>query len=91
MILAENRVPFGPIFVTEKDFETLEDRLYGLLDSSNKHNTESEFVKDIIKLNGELTKYGYECMEYWGNCDEKEIIMYIKGYEFEYLENGDVF
>lgn len=77
--------------ITEKDFETLDDRFYKLVDTYNKHNTESEFVKDIIKLNGELTSYGYDCMEYWGNCDEKEIIMYIKGYEFEYLENGDVF
>ena len=77
--------------ITEKDFETLDDRFYKLVDTYNKHYTESEFVKDIIKLNGELTKHGYKCMEYWGNCDEKEIIMYIKGYEFEYLENGDVF
>jgi hypothetical protein len=42
-------------------------------------------------MNKELSKYGYERMEYWGNCKEDEIIMYIKGYEFEYLENGDVF
>lgn len=77
--------------ITEKDFETLDDRFYKLVDTYNKHYTESEFVKDIIKLNKELTKYGYECMEYWGDCKEDEIIMYIKGYEFEYLENGDVF
>lgn len=77
--------------ISEKDFETLDNRIYDLLDSYDKHNTTSPFVKDIIKLNKELTKYGYECMEYWNNCDEKEIIMYVKGYEFEYLENGDVF
>lgn len=77
--------------ISEKDFETLEDRLCELLDSSNKHNTESEFVRDIVKLNKELTKYGYQCMEHWGNCEEEEIISLIKDYGFEYLENGDVF
>lgn len=77
--------------ITEDEFNTLDSRLYKLLDDSNKHNTESEFVKDIIKLNKELTSHGYKCMEYWGDCKEDEIIMYIKGYEFEYLENGDVF
>ena len=77
--------------ISEKDFETLDDRFYNLVDSSIKHNTESEFVKDIIRLNRELTSYGYKCMEYWGDCEEEEIVMYIKGYEFEYLENGDVF
>lgn len=77
--------------ITEKDFETLDDRFYKLVDTYNKHYTESEFVKDIIKLNKELTSYGYKRIEYWVDCKEEEIIMYIKGYEFEYLENGDVF
>lgn len=77
--------------ITEDEFDTLDSRLYKLLDDSSKHNTESEFVKDIIKLNGELTSYGYECMEYFDDCDEDKIISYIKDYGFEYLENGDVF
>ena len=77
--------------ISEKDFETLDDRFYKLVDSSIKHNTESEFIKDIIKLNGELTKYGYECIEYFGNCDEKEIIEHIYNNDCKYYENGDVY
>ena len=77
--------------ITEKEFDTLEDRLYELLDSSNKHNTKSEFVKDIINLNGELCKYGYKQIEYWNNCSDDEIISYIVDYENEYLENGEMF
>ena len=77
--------------INENDFITLEERLYDLLDSSNKHYTKSAFIQDIIKMNKELGKYGYNRLEYWNNCNEEEIIMYIKGYEFEYLENGDVF
>ena len=73
------------------EFDTLEDRLYELLDSSNKHNTKSEFVKDIINLNGELCKYGYKQIEYWNNCSDDEIISYIVDYENEYLENGEMF
>ena len=77
--------------ITESDFNTLEDRFYELVDDSNKHYTNSQFIKDIISMNKELGKYGYNRLEYWENCNEEEIIMYIKGYEFEYLENGDVF
>ena len=77
--------------ITEKDFETLDDRFYNLVDSSIKHNAESEFVKDIIKLNGELTKYGYECIEYFGNCSDEEIISYIKDNDNKYLESGEIY
>ena len=77
--------------INESDYITLEERLYDLLDDSLKHDTESPFIKDIVKMNKELSKYGYKSMEYWGNCDEKEIIELIKDYGNEYLENGDVF
>jgi hypothetical protein len=77
--------------ISEKDFETLDNRFYDLVDYSMKYSFESEFIQDIVKINKELGKYGYRRIEYWGNCKEDEIIMYIKGYEFEYLENGDVF
>ena len=77
--------------ITETDFETLEDRLYNLLDSSNKHNTESKFIKDIISMNKELSRYGYDCIEYYWNCDENTIIEYIEENDNKYLENGDVF
>ena len=77
--------------ISEKDFETLDNRFYDLVDDTNKHYEKRLFIQDIIEMNKELGKYGYRRIEYWGNCDEEEIIMYIKGYEFEYLENGDVF
>ena len=62
-------------------FDTLKSRIY----------QGSQFIKDIISMNKELKRYGYNCIEYFDNCDEDEIIGYIKDYENEYLENGDVF
>lgn len=73
--------------ITESDFNTLEDRFYELVDVCGKNG--SQFIKDIISMNKELTRYGYECIEYYWNCDEEEIISYINGYE--YLENGETF
>ena len=75
--------------ISEKDFDTLEDRFYELVDMCNKNG--SQFIKDIISMNKELTRYGYDCIEYFGNCSDDEIIGYIKDNENEYLENGDVF
>lgn len=77
--------------ITESDFNTIDDRFYKLVDSSIKHNTESEFVKDIINMNKELTKYGYDCIEYYWYCDDDEIIAYINDNDNRYLESGDEF
>lgn len=75
--------------ISEKEFETLDDRFYELVDMCNKNG--SEFIKDIIGMNKELTQYGYGCIEYFENCSDDEIIGYIKDNGNEYLENGDVF
>lgn len=77
--------------ITESDFNTLDDRFYKLVDTYNKHNTESEFIKDIININKELSKYGYDCIEYYDNCNDNEIIEHIKNNDNRYLENGDEF
>lgn len=75
--------------ITEKDFETLDDRFYELVDDYNKHNTKSDFVKDIIKLNKELCNYGYDCIE--SDYPDEEIIENIKINGYEYLESGDIY
>ena len=77
--------------ITEKDFETLDDRFYKLVDTYNKHYTESPFIKDIIKMNKELSKYGYNCMEHFWNCSDDEIIENIKANEYEFLESGEIY
>ena len=77
--------------ISEKEFETLEDRFYKLVDDTNKHRTNSQFIKDIIDMNKELTKYGYDCIEYYDNCNDNEIIEHIKNNDNKYLENGDEF
>ena len=75
--------------ISEKDFNTLEDRFYELIDMCNKNG--SEFIKDIINMNKELSKYGYDCIEYYDNCNDDEIIEHIKNNDNRYLENGDEF
>ena len=77
--------------ITEHEFNTLEDRFYKLVDNCNKHNTDSQLVKDIIDMNKKLTKYGYNCIEYFWNCSDDEIIGYIEDNEYEFLENGDIY
>lgn len=73
--------------ITEKEFNTIEDRFYELIDMCNKNG--SEFIKDIISMNKELGKYGYGCLEYYWNCDDSEIIQFLN--ENEYYKNGSVY
>lgn len=75
--------------ISENDFNTIEKRLDALLIDSNKHNTESEFIKDIISINKELTKYGYESIEYFWNCEDSEIIEFLE--EHKYFESGETY
>ena len=42
-------------------------------------------------MNKELSRYGYDCIEYYWNCDENTIIECIENNDNKYLENGDVF
>ena len=73
--------------INEEDFNKMEDKLIDLLDTYNKHYTNSQFVKDIINMNGELTSYGYSCIEYW--WEDENVIEYCK--EHKYYENGDIY
>lgn len=77
--------------ISEKDFNTIDDRFYKLVDTYNKHRSDSEFIRDIVSMNGELANYGYECIEYWWNCSDEEIIGYIHDNDYDYLENGVIF
>ena len=76
--------------ITKSEFDTLEDRFYKLVDTYNKHNTDSQFVKDIISMNKELTKYGYDCIEYYDNCSDDEIINCLL-VDNEYYKNGTIY
>ena len=73
--------------ISENDFNTLEDRLDDLLDSSNKHYTKSEFVKDIISMNKELANAGYKLIEH--DVDINWIKESLN--DNEYYENGEVY
>jgi len=73
--------------ISEEEFNNMEDKLINLLDTYNKHYTESEFIKDIINMNGELAKYGYSQIEYWWN--DNNVIEYCK--EHTYYEDGTIY
>ena len=73
--------------ITEEEFNTIEDRIIKLLDSYGKHSTESEFIKDIISMNRELTKYGYDVIEH--PIDDEIALESLR--EYEYYENGEIF
>lgn len=74
--------------ITDDEFNTLEDRLYKLLDDSNKHYTDSEFIKDIIKMNRELVKFGYNTIE---NYEEDTDFIIENLSANEYYEDGGVY
>lgn len=74
--------------ITENEFNTLWNRFEKLVDYSNKHYTDSEFIKDIISMNKELSNYGYDMIE---NYEEDTDFIIERLSENEYYENGDVY
>lgn len=74
--------------ISKEEFETIDDRFYKLVDYSNKHYTDSEFIKDIISMNKELSNYGYNTIE---NYEEDTDFVIEQLSENEYYENGDVY
>lgn len=73
--------------ISEEDFNKMQDKLIDLLDTYNKHNTNSQFVKDIINMNCELKNYGEKQIEYWWK--NESVLDYCK--EHTYCENGDIY
>lgn len=73
--------------ITKKQFDTMEDRIIKLLDTYNKHYTDSQFVKDIINMNGDLKNYGEKEIEYW--WEDENVIEYCK--EHTYFEDGKIY
>jgi hypothetical protein len=74
--------------ITENEFNTIENRLYDLLDDSNKHYTKSPFIKDVINVNKELSNCGYSVLEdkeYF-----KEMALETLN-DLEFLESGEEF
>ena len=76
--------------IPEDKFNTIEERFYKLIDSCNRDNA-SEFIKDIIDMNGDLKHYGYEQIEYYSDCDEEIIKEIIVNGDNEYFENGVIY
>lgn len=77
--------------IKEEDFNNLENKIINFLSDYNKHDTESQFIKDIINMNRELTKRGYNLLEdddYFTRCsyDYLENIS-----EDLYFKNGDIY
>lgn len=74
--------------ITEENFNKLEDKIIDFLDTYNKLNKEnSQFIEDIISINKELKKRGYDLIE--NEPDNDLIIDFLK--DQRYLKNGDVF
>lgn len=73
--------------IGEERFNTIEDRIISLLDSYNKHNTESKFIEDIIDMNKELTRFGYDNIEYWWK--DENVKEYCK--EHTYYKDGSIY
>lgn len=74
--------------ITENNFNTLETRLYDLLNDSNKHYTKSDFVKDIINMNKELSNCGYSMLEDKEYFKERALETLN---DLEFLESGEEF
>ena len=77
--------------IKEEDFNTINSRFYKLVDNSIRNCRDNKFAWDIVNMNSELGRYGYECIEYFGNCSEEEIINSIREQDLMFLENGDVY
>lgn len=73
--------------INESDFDTIEDRFYKLMSTSNIHYTESAFVKDIVSMNKEYTKMGYDLLD---NCIDNYSILDMLC-ENEYYSDGRVY
>lgn len=74
--------------IEEELFDTIEDRVHDLLCSTDKHYTKSPFIKDIISMNKELVKFGYDIIENYEE-DTGFIIEHLR--ENEYYENGEIY
>lgn len=75
--------------ISEEDFNKIEDKIINLCDTYNIHNTDSQFIDDIVLMNKDLTKYGYELLENEDNFKEGAI-MYLEEDKL-YFKNGKVF
>lgn len=76
--------------IKEEEFNTIEDRIIDLLDDYNKHYTKSLFIEDIINMNRDLTKYGYELIENEENFKDGAID-YLQDNDTLYFEDGRIF
>lgn len=73
--------------ISENNFNTIEDRLYNLLDDTELTYHPHTFAEDIIAINKKLEKDGYNLIE--NGVDEEHLLELCN--ENEYYENGDVY
>lgn len=73
--------------ISENEFNTIENRLDKLLDDTELFNNPSKFAQDIIYINTQLEKAGFELIE--NNIDDEHLLELCN--ENEYYENGDVY
>lgn len=80
--------------ISEEDFNKLEDKIINLLDTYNKANKPaSQFIEDIISMNKEFTKIGYD-LAYYESKDRQDALrewVLETLNENKYLENGEIF
>lgn len=73
--------------IAEEDFNNLEDKIIEFLDTYDKVNSPSSpFIEEIIKMNKELTRKGYELIDYDFEDESKE-----NARNYKYLEDGTIF
>lgn len=73
--------------ISEDEFNTIENRLDKLLDDTKLCSDPSIFAQDIININKQLEKTGYDLME--NGIDDEHLLELCN--ENEYYENGDVY
>ena len=73
--------------ISEDEFNTIENRLDKLLDDTKLCSDPSIFAQDIININKQLEKTGYDLKE--NGIDDERFLELCN--ENEYYENGDVY
>lgn len=74
--------------LTKKDFEKLENRLYDFVSDYNIPFNDNIFIKDIISINKDITKIGYELID---GAISKEKLKEVIQEDYRFLKNGEIF
>lgn len=81
---------FKIVFETYNNYaEDIEDKFYDALTKGDKLNNPTQFEADIIKMNEELARFGYETLEYYNSDENVADILRVNEYEF--YEDGSMY